>query len=196
MKHTSESVRMTTNSPAGPTLWRTCRIIANLARLEMLRLLFREPGLSVSGVSDRLRLPLSLTSEYLRALEARSLLVARRKGRRVEYSPPSANDRNAMTGLVSALRKALQQEDHPIESVFRLATAFTHPRRVEVYRALQPAPHELGQLQSATGISGGALVRHLRKLKARGFVKEQHGWYEATRPASDMGRELARLATA
>ncbi|MBM3889971.1 MAG: helix-turn-helix transcriptional regulator, partial [Verrucomicrobia bacterium] len=72
---------MTPPQPLRPTLWRTCRVIANPTRLKIFALLAEQPGQTVSGVADRLKLPLSEASESLRALEARGLLTARREGR-------------------------------------------------------------------------------------------------------------------
>ena len=59
-----------------PTLWRTCRVLANPTRLKMFSLLLQQPGQTVSAVAEHLSQPLSLTSEYLRALEARGFLRA------------------------------------------------------------------------------------------------------------------------
>src|SRR2546425_418512 len=135
----------------------------------MFGLLLQRPGQTVSAVAERLGQPLSLTSEYLRALEARGLRRARRVGRRVEYRSSPSPGAEPAAGLVSALRKTFQQETQPVETVFRLATAFTHPRRIESFRALQNGPRTLGHLRAATRLSSWALVRHLRKLEARGF---------------------------
>ena len=160
----------------------------------MLGLLLQEPNQTVSAVAQALGQPLSLTSEYLRALEARGLLRARRTGRRVEYRPNSAPSGGHASGLVAALRKAFQRETYPVETIFRMATAFTHPRRVEIVGVLQAGPRTAQQIQAATRISGWALWRHLRKLEARGFVISRRGFYALTHWPDGLGRQLARLA--
>jgi len=181
-------------APLQPTLWRTCRTIANRTRLRMFGLLLQEPDQTVSAVANALGQPLSLTSEYLRALEARGLLRAHRTGRRVVYRPNSAPGGGHASGLVAALRKTFQRETHPVETIFRMATAFTHPRRLEIVRALQAGPRTAQQIQTATGISGWALWRHLRKLEARGFVISRRGFHALAHWPDGLGRQLARLA--
>jgi DNA-binding IclR family transcriptional regulator len=69
----------------------------------MLHLLLHQPGQTVSAVAKHLRQPLSLTSEYLRALEARGLLTAHRVGRWVEYRPSLATSPSVTAGLVAVL---------------------------------------------------------------------------------------------
>ncbi|MBM3888073.1 MAG: winged helix-turn-helix transcriptional regulator, partial [Verrucomicrobia bacterium] len=177
LEHTSESVLMHSVAPLQPTLWRTCRAIANRTRLQMFHLLLQQPGQTVSAVANQMRQPLSLASKYLRALEARGLLTAHRTGRWVEYRPSPATSPSVTAGLVAALRATFQRQPKPVETIFRLATAFTHPRRIEIFRVLQAGPCDLGQLRAATGISAWALLRHLKKLEARGFVTQRGSLY-------------------
>jgi DNA-binding MarR family transcriptional regulator len=160
----------------------------------MFNLLLQTPGQTVSAVAQHLRLPLSLTSEYLRALEARGLLQARRLGRWVEYRLPVSPDGQPAARLVSALRKTFQQEAQPVETIFKSVTAFTHPRRLDIFRLLQTGPRRVGQIRAATGLSRRALLRHLTKLKARGFVSRRRGLYAVVKRRDRLGAELARLA--
>jgi DNA-binding transcriptional ArsR family regulator len=177
-----------------PTLWRTCRVLANPTRLKIFGLLLQQPGQTVSELARSLRLPLSLTSEYLRALEARGLLTARRVGRLVKYRAGPPTGQGSREGLADALRAVFQREVRPVEMAFRLATAFTHPRRVEIFRALAPEPRTVAQIQEATGISTRALLRHLRKLEVREFITHRGARYAAANRSDGLGRELARLA--
>ena len=185
---------MASGPPLQPTLWRTCRVIANRTRLRLLGLLVQQPGLTVSAVAQRLGQPLSLVSQYLRALEARGLLIARRVGRRVEYRPRHPTDESVAPKLARAIRSTFQHETAPVETVFRLATAFTHARRIEIVRALKNAPQTRAQLKAATGISADALRRHRAKLEARGFVTSRLGAYRWVPRSDALGRELERLA--
>ncbi len=85
--HTLQSVHMVNSTrllPA-PTLWRTCRALANRRRLRLMQYLMRHSDLTVSAIADEARMPLSVASQYLRALNARGLLQARRVGRSVIY---------------------------------------------------------------------------------------------------------------
>jgi DNA-binding transcriptional ArsR family regulator len=187
---------MDATPPLQPTLWRTCRALANHTRLQMLQLLVQQPGQSVSAVAGRLKQPMPVTSEYLRALEARGLLKVRRVGRRVKYQPCVTTGGGPAHSLGAVLRSIFKKDGQPVETLFKLATAFTHPRRIEIFRALKTKNESLtlDQIKAATGISARALLRHLDKLEARGFVKCRLGAYSAAQPGDPFGRELARLA--
>jgi DNA-binding transcriptional ArsR family regulator len=177
-----------------PTLWRTCRALANPTRLRILHLVLQQPNQTVSAVARQIRRPLASTSQYLRALEARGFLSARRKGRWVEYRPGCSAGSNSAACLLPALRATFQRDRDPERTIFRLATAFTHPRRILDFRALRTRPRTLGQLQVDTSSSSWALMRHLRKLQTRGIVMRRGSQYVLVRRADDLGRELARLA--
>ena len=177
-----------------PTLWRTCRVLANQPRLKILVLLARRPSQTVTAIARQLRLSVPAASQYLRALEARGLLEARRAGPHVEYRSSSAAAAGITPELAAALRKTLEQGDGSIETVFSVATAFTHPRRIEILRVLNTKTRSLAQLQHATLISSRALRRHLQKLVSRGFVTLRRGDYVSAYPTNRLARELKRLA--
>ena len=184
---------MTTTPPLQPTLWRTCRVLANRTRLRILRLLVAESPQTVSAVALRLQLPLPVASQSLRALEARGFLTAQRAGRCVRYRL-STSATGAARELLAPLQSVSRRGRSPVDSLFRLSTAFTHPRRIQIFKVLQRLAATPDQVQAATGISGPALWRHLGKLHARGFVRGRDGIYSATRPREAFGRALARLA--
>jgi DNA-binding transcriptional ArsR family regulator len=184
---------MATAPPLQPTFWRTCRVLANRTRLRIFHLLLLQPGQTVSTVAARLKLPLPVASQYLRALEARSLLAARRVGRQVAYRP-NADGTSSAQALVAALRVAFQHEATTIETLFKLATVFTQPRRIEIFHVLREQPRTLRELRIVTGISTRALVRHVNKLVARGYVAGWRGRYAVVNREDSFGRALARLA--
>jgi len=160
----------------------------------MFRLLLRQPDQTVTAVAHHLRQPLALTSLYLRAMEARGLLTAHRVGRWVRYRPGPANGPSATSGLVAALLATFQRDAEPVETVFQLATAFTHPRRIELFQLLQTGPRPLGELRAASHISVWALRRHLKKLEARGFIRRQEDLYAVAPWPEGLDRALARMA--
>src|SRR5437868_11781588 len=178
-----------------PTLWRTCRVLANRKRLQTLALLIREPNQTVSAVAEHMSLSMPAASQYLRALEARGLLTCQRVGRRVAYRPSTVTSEGAAEEIIEALRLVFRRRPQPIEAIFKLATGFTHPRRVEVFRALTNGAVSFAKLQSATKIPARALSRHLAKLETRGFVKNEMDLYTATMHRHPFGRVLARLAS-
>ena len=144
------------------------------------------------SASQTLTLP--VTSEYLRAMEARRLLVCRRTARHAAYRINESGDGSPGAGLAAELRRAFQQDDEAAALAYRLATAFTHPRRIVIYRAIRQRAQTLAQLHVVTRISARALRRHLQKLQSRGFVTESPGGLQAQKLRSNLGRELARLA--
>ena len=139
-----------------------------------------------------MRLSLPTASQYLRALEARGFLACRRVGLRVEYRPSSIG--GAAGEVLQALRLVFRRRGQLNATLFKLATAFTHPRRVEVFRALKNGADSFVKLQAETRISARALSRHLSKLEARGFLKVESERYSVMRQAHPVARALARLA--
>src|SRR4029077_14727419 len=105
-------------------------------RLQTLALLIRQPNQTVSTVAERMSLSVPTASQYLRALEARGLLTCRRVGRRVESRPSAGTSQGAAQEIIKALRVVFRRRAQPIEATFKLATGFTHPRRIKVFRAL------------------------------------------------------------
>jgi len=196
MGHTLQSVDMTPpGSPSSqPTLWRTCRVVANRKRLQTLALLIRKPNQTVSAVAERTRLSVPAASQYLRALEARGLLTCRRVGRRVEYRPAVGTGEGAAGKIINSLRMVLSRRAQSIEAIFKLATAFTHPRRIEVFRARTNGADSFAKIQAGTHIPARAVSRHLAKLEARGFAKNEMAQYVATTQSHPFARVLARLA--
>ncbi len=177
-----------------PTLWRTCRVLANHRRLKIIALLAREPGQTVSAVAEQLKLALPTASIYLRSLEARSFLQARRSGRYVKYRfAPGADD--ASSAFHAALRDELGDPSEDHIRVFRLLTAFTHPRRIELVRCLAAGPKSALQLGSAVHIPPRALLRHLNKLNSRGLITFELNRFRLVSTLSPLAAALVVLAT-
>jgi DNA-binding MarR family transcriptional regulator len=177
-----------------PTLWRTCRVLANRRRLRILQELFRRPGQSVTEVAVRLSLPVPLASRYLRELNARGLLGARRVGPRVSYRPFANPSVPQASPLIASLQRTFQTDSDPFATIFRLATAFTHPRRVELAAALASGPVRVAELGRRTGISKSALKRHVAKLRSRGFVCAATDGLALATPPSRLAAALLLLA--
>lgn len=178
-----------------PTLWRTCRVLANRKRLAILRELFRNPGLTVTMIASHLNLPVPLTSRYTRELNARGLLQARRSGKWVRYRPFADKSVQGTVPLLRELAHAFAVERQPVELIYRNATAFTHPRRIAIVTALRSGCNTVASLRSYTGISRFALARHVKKLKLRDFVYTDTNGCRILKPASRFASELLELAT-
>ena len=184
------------SGPLSPSLWRTCRVLANRTRLRLLSTLLDEPDQTVSAVAHKAGVPLAVASLYLRALNARGLLGARRQGRWVYYRPSSDRSIHGSAVLLAALERAFADERNPVEAVFRHATAFTHARRIRLIQTMTSGPQTPGAMQRATRFSRPALLRHLAKLKARGYVVRDSGGYGLARPQGRLAATLLALAAA
>jgi DNA-binding transcriptional ArsR family regulator len=159
-----------------PTLWRTCRVLANPHRLACLKAVFDQPSCSVEEIAAATRLAPSKASMHLRALQSRGLLQALRLSRWVRYHPHPDPLVPCAAPILNAMKTALRTQ--PEERIIRTLTAFTHPRRLTLLRYLQrraPVAEEL--LSAATQISRPALWRHLKKLHSRNLViQNPDGW--------------------
>jgi DNA-binding MarR family transcriptional regulator len=185
---------MTADAPVHPTLWRTCRVLANRTRLEALKRLWHEPNQTVSALAGRLNFGIPAMSQYLRALESRSLLRVRRIGRYVKYRLPPDSAEGAAAKLLSVLRRQLIKKDKSVNDVQTLVAAFTHPRRVQIIQAVHGRPQTLAQLRQATRISSRALHRHMQQLRKRNLIVRRHGTYEIAGHLEPLAAELIRLA--
>lgn len=176
-----------------PTLWRTCRVLANRTRLRLLHELFRHPDRSVSDVAERVNVPLPLASRCLRQLNARGLLRARREGKWVYYRPSADKSIAAAAPLLRALEQTFATEKQPVEVIFRQVTALTHPQRIAIVQALQGYRLNKAELRIRTGMSQDAFARHLKKLVDRGFVVVHGFTCRCGRPRKGLGRTLQDL---
>jgi DNA-binding transcriptional ArsR family regulator len=177
-----------------PTLWRTCRALANRDRLRIFVHLISANESSVTEVAEIFRLDLPIASIYLRALNARGLVAARRSGRFVLYRVAPNREVEGAEALVRALRRAFS-DGQSVEQVFRALTAFTHPRRVALVHALESrGTMPPVQLRRVCRMSVRALRRHLAKLEDRGIITRDKNGVKLRRPDGLVARELVDLA--
>jgi len=177
-----------------PTLWRTCRVLANKKRLLVLRELGLRPEQRVSGIAHRLGLSPSLASQALRALNARGLLRARRVGKYVYYIPGANRSIPNSDRLLQVIQKEFANDKKPSINIFQYCTAFTHPRRILIIKTLCNDPMQLKDIAFKTKIPTSALDRHLRKLIDRGFVSHADGRYACSVPRNQFARVLLHFA--
>ncbi|MEA2068587.1 MAG: metalloregulator ArsR/SmtB family transcription factor [Verrucomicrobiota bacterium] len=176
-----------------PTLWRTCRVIANETRLKLLWHIFAKGELCVSQLVQRTGATQPNASNQLRALSARGLITYRREKNNVIYRAEANNGVDFAPDLLEALRQC-HERSMSFKTVIRQATAFTHERRIEIVRALNGRKLSFGGLRDTTGISPAALSRHLEKLETRGFIKRTDGLYRIGWPGNPLGRTLVDIA--
>ena len=179
-----------------PTLWRTCRSLANRQRLRIFRFLLKHPGSTVSSVAAELSLSLPMASIYLRALNARGVLSVQRIGRFVEYSVSPDPSIPEAPLLVEALIRSFCDHQMMIQTVFRHLTGFTHPRRVQIISVLARSDGiTFAGLRQLTSIPEDALRRHLSKLTRRGLVQHTKNGYYCTHPATTLPKTLISIAS-
>ncbi|MEI7901104.1 MAG: helix-turn-helix domain-containing protein [bacterium] len=161
-----------------PTIWRTCRVLANKRRLACLKAVLRQPGESVGVIAAAAQLPQDQASLCLRALQARGLLHASRESRWVHYFPWPDPLVPVAAPILASVSHAVLKERLSETRMIRCLTAFTHPRRLEVLRCLQQnGPLPFMALVRRSRISSTALSRHLKKLEARSLVLDSDaGW--------------------
>jgi hypothetical protein len=77
---------MATGHEMAPTLWRTCRVLANPKRLALIGALIGKPPQTVGAVAASCGLSGAACSLGLRQIQARGLCRATRTGRWVSYA--------------------------------------------------------------------------------------------------------------
>jgi DNA-binding MarR family transcriptional regulator len=176
-----------------PTLWRTCRALANRRRLRLVRYVLRHPGHTVTEIADALGFTVATASEYLRVLNARGLLEAGRVDRFVCYGPGRDRSLPEAQQILQALQLVARRRKDFERHVFRQATAFTHLRRARIIRAIEDQRLTILDLEMRTRISRRALKRHLAKLRARGYLRRKGGRWYCPPMHSPLPKTLVRL---
>jgi DNA-binding IclR family transcriptional regulator len=179
-----------------PTLWRTCRTLANAKRLRCLKAVLTEPGLAVSEVAERAGIAENHACECLRALQARGLIAPRRQSRWVRYVPEPDPLVPSARPLLTALRAALVNSGDKETDVIRVLTGFTHPRRLVILRQLKANRSlSLEALVRATDISPQALYRHLAKLAGRNLIRHENDGWRLVLGSGTLASALLKLAS-
>ncbi len=176
-----------------PELWRSCRVVACETRLQLLWHIFEQGELYVNEARLLVGLSQPCASAHLRGVADRGLLISRREDMRVIYRA-EANSAVAFSGEILNALRACYEQSVSFKTIIRLATGFTHQRRIEIVRALNGKSLSFQELWSVTGMSIAALSRHLDKLERRGFVKEAGDVYRMGGSGNTLGRTLLKLA--
>ncbi|MBM4034160.1 MAG: helix-turn-helix transcriptional regulator [Planctomycetes bacterium] len=172
---------------------RVLRTVACVPRLRILSRLGGGEELTVKRLASDLGVRPDLACIHLARLAAVGLVKRRRSGRKCYCAAGSPYGPGTLSGEVAAwLGTALPSEGSPprralpsgsrkrpgadglpqvYRVVFDAATAFTHPRRIQILRRLSsstPAPAR--EFTSELRMSGPALNRHLAKLIRRQYI--------------------------
>ena len=157
-----------------PTIWRTCRVLANERRLRCLEVVLRQPGQSVSEIAKQSAVPDDHASLCLRALQARGLISARRQSRWVHYFSSPDPLVPAAAHILAVVSRAILTEKWTTDRIIHNLTAYTHPRRLIVLHCLlMRGSLATPVLARETHISRQALARHLNKLSERKMIVDK-----------------------
>lgn len=178
-----------------PTLWRTCRVLANEQRIKLLYALFDHPELCVFQLAEAVNISPEHASIHLRALNSRGLIQQRRRKMRLLCSPEANRQLDAAPLLLKSLQLCYEKEI-PTEYIIRQATAFTHPRRIEITQTIPGRGATKDYLHEQTQISYSALTRHLKKLSSRKFVTGRRNFIMASIPPDPFSKALLKIVLA
>jgi DNA-binding transcriptional ArsR family regulator len=179
-----------------PTLWRTCRVLANKRRLKLLRAVFATPDAPVKALALDAKTPPEKASAGLRLLQSRGLIHAEPRGKFVHYSPVPDPSVNVAARIVEAVGRAVDA-GMPDEEIFKTCTAFTHPRRLKIVGLLagHGLPLPATSISALTGISPPATSRHLAKLSNRRILVQDKDerWHFASKLPSQLAVNIVAI---
>lgn len=172
-------------------IWKTCRVLANDSRLKILKRLTRGAELCVTDIAEIEHLSLVAASQHLRLLHEHGFLKQTRKSKWMFYSSIDEPEQPVAQAVISSLRKQLTSS--PTQSLIKLTTAFTHPRRVNIIKQLCIAPRTFIELASVCDISPRALTRHIEKLVSRNLVQLESDRYRLFPGGTELAIALTDL---
>ena len=165
--------------------------MAGKTRLALLRTVVASPNQTVTGLAAQLSLSLPRASQELRRLQSRGLIQASRRGTSVLYRPVPDHLVSTAAPLLLAVQETFR--DFPPtddDRSIRIATAFSHLRRLTILRLLLPGPANTVALEEMSGMSRDALNRHLLKLGAAGLVQREGKKIRIIEPSHPLARSL------
>lgn len=171
---------------------KTCRILANRTRLQLLWQVFLEKKLNVENLAAIAGISPQNGSTQLSLLATQGFIEKTRKQRTVIYrlsTDPGSEAKHLLPPLIQA-----QLNKTPFEHIIHQTTAFTHDRRVQIARCLSISGKTFESLLNKTGMTEPALTRHLRKLKNRDIIVRTNGQFSLKKSNDYLARCLLELA--
>jgi DNA-binding transcriptional ArsR family regulator len=180
-----------------PTLWRSCRALANRKRLALLKAMIDEAPLCVQELAQRCKLKKSVCSQYLRILNARGFTVASRHGRWVAYAlganPSVKNADVILRAVIHALRKCGTPQQYGAS--LKDLTLFTCPRRIRIVRVVHAYPNSVPlELSDRCRMPYRTLYRQLNKLQRREVIIKEETLIKLATPSRALARTLLKIA--
>lgn len=155
-----------------PTLWKTCRVVANPVRLRILRILMKEKALTVMDMVRLMAMPKGTVSLYLKELQARGFIHAKRKSVNVFYefkSDPVVPQAAKVMDIVTALFR----EGKGDKDVIALFSALRTSNAVKMMACLLKDGGwvDCTVIGQRLRISLLTVLKHRRTLCRNGFVE-------------------------
>ena len=155
-----------------PTLWRTCRILAGVTRLSLLRRIIQVPGQCVSDLAKAEKISKPRASQELRRLQSRGLVQVERRGRYVRYYPESDPLVSSAKPLLQAMRATFRQIPPEMnDQVAKTAMGLSHAKRMAVVRVLREGPRDIHELAATLRMPVETVRHHMDFLKDGGWVE-------------------------
>ena len=151
-----------------PTLEHTCRMLASVPRLRLLRLVCAHPGLAVFELARQAGVHVSGASQDLHRLHSCGLLqrVTPTGERRVTYLPKAAPSIPNAAPILKAIQATFRK--HPPArdpETAAIAAALAHPRRIAILTELLNGPRNIHALQAALQCPLRTLYHHLNIIQ-------------------------------
>jgi predicted transcriptional regulator len=183
--------------PLNPTLWRTCRMLANARRLRIIHhLIDREPQ-TLTQLAKACKMSISACSQYTRQITARGICREIRNGRFAYFDlypdPAISYSELLLESLIRSLKLAKQNYKGQIADL----TAYTHVSRMRIVRHIkQHGVTSTSEMKRVLHISRPALLRHIQKLKRRNTLEAvKTGGYQLRQPKTILAKALLVIAT-
>ena len=175
-----------------PTLWRTARALANPCRLNLMRLVANAKGAKgVCELATEANLSLSVTSTYLRALNARGLISVIRSGSFVYYGTGSDRSLPIAIAIQGAFRRLFAKKKLPADwqdVLLPVLNAYSNQRRESMVRILsEHSGISFLEFHKRSGLCETSFLRHLRILVNAGIVSlDSNGLYSLAKPRNTL----------
>jgi len=180
-----------------PTLWRTCRMLANARRLRIIHQLIDKEPQTLTQLAKACKMSVSACSQYTRHITARGLCREIRNGRFAYFDLYADPSIPYSASLLKAVILSVKASKRDYKQQLADLTAYTHISRIRMMRyVVQHGVSSASVMQCALHISKPALFRHLDKLIKRNVLQSvETGGYQWVKPKSVLARELLYIAT-
>lgn len=179
-----------------PTLWRTCRMLANARRLRIIQQLIDKDPQTLTQLASACKLSVPACSQYTRQITARGLCREIRKGRYAYFDLHADSSISYSSALLKSLTESLRHQKGNYKRQIADLTAYTHVSRIRILRHIfRYGTSQTTEMRYVLHISKPALIRHINKLIKRNLLQAvETGGYQCVKPQSVLARELFAIA--